>query len=257
MTFIVFAKVTSCSIPTQSQCSVFWDDHWLELDVLYKISIPSKTNRYLSWGQTPLNPGSALPNILKTSYFPSNISHCVYLLILSFSHFPPIVWSYFFRLIKVGQIVCSIQLPLQLLQFGLHQTISSLWTKKGDTTVAANFVQCLCNFDVLLPVTHPPCPCLFADWQFRPKQRSLPKQTGGNRKTETEDLKRIPPAAAAVDKLSLDLVSHQKTIFLRHNWIDPSVVRITCSRLVSLQLLSGFGFTTLLRKWNHQVCKLL
>ena len=152
--------------------------------------------------------------------FSSNISHFVYLLILSFSHFPSIVWSYFFRLIKVGQIVCSIQLPLQLLQFGLHQTISSLWTKKGDTTVAANFVQCLCNFDVLLPVTHPQCPCLFADWQFRPKQRSLPKQTGGNRKTETEDLKRIPPAAAVVDKLSLDLVSHQKTIFFaaQLNW---------------------------------------
>ena len=86
MTFIDFAKVTSCSIPTQSQCSVFWDDHWLELDVLYKISIPSKTNRYLSRGQTQLNPGSALPNILKTSHFPvKDFSLCVFVNLILFT----------------------------------------------------------------------------------------------------------------------------------------------------------------------------
>ena len=154
--FIVFAKLTSPSIP-MSQCSVFWDDHWLELDVLYKISIPLE-NQYISLlrrrGQTVSNPRSALPKcflyifpwkpivisllslhlcfigkiptrtwlsyLLQVS-FP--LFRVIYL--LSFSHFPSIVWSYFFRLIKVGQIVCFIQLLLQ----------HTIWSPSNDIVI--------------------------------------------------------------------------------------------------------------------------
>ena len=50
----------------------------------------------------------------------------------------------------------------------------------------AMFVQFSC-----FAFSNPPTmsPCLFPDWQFRPKQRSVAKQTGGNRKTGA-DLKK-------------------------------------------------------------------
>ena len=142
MTLIVFAKLTSPSIPTQSQCSVFWDDHWLELDVLYKISIPLQ-NQYISLlrelpGSNSLNhPRSALPNIFQTIFqiFPlkefSEISSQRFLIVVV----NLILFTFLFHCLKLFLQVnqswtdCLFHptSPPTLLHFGLHQITSSLW----------------------------------------------------------------------------------------------------------------------------------